>query len=347
MEWVIEDNKRSGTSIIYIRLVTSGIRWAGISIGSSDDGMENADMIIGTFDSQGIGRVQDYYSSGYERPSLDISIGGEENILSYVAYQSGSQCVYEFSRYLDTGDRVGDKVIPSSGSVSVSYAIGNDGDTELQKHSLSNAGAKSINFRTGLTEDVDEVDKKQLHAIFMTAGYAVFMLSGIFVSRYLKIHILDWWFRLHILLMVLGVVCVAVGFGLAIDMVEGEHFAYTHSVIGLITVILSFCQVFLGYLADKLFDIKRSATPFFPDMFHWWVGRITIVMAFVAIFLGLDVLEVNDAFYIGFGVILGFMVIVFLYMEYTWKPLNPNSRMPGVDSILSDPIGHHTNYQRV
>jgi len=326
MEWSIKTEAESTKEVIFIRLVVDGDRWAGISIEPSDDGMEKADMIIGDFDGQGIGKVGDYYSRSYERPSLDTSLQGTNDILSAGAYQVDGQNIYEFSRYLDTGDAAYDKVIKSSGKTTVSFAMGNVGDRSLTKHPLSTTGVKRIDFATGNAEDVDEIDKKQLHAIFMTAGYAIFMVGGIFVARYLKIHILDWWFRLHILLMAIGVLCACIGFGLAINMVKDEHFAYTHSWIGLFTFILSGCQVLLGYLSHHLFDIRRNITPIFPDKLHWWLGRTTIIMAIIAIFLGLDVLEVNDAFYVGFGLVLGFYAIVFGYMEYTWSSPDPHTK---------------------
>lgn len=64
---------------------------------------------------------------------------------------------------------------------------------------------------------------------------------------------------------------VIAGFVLAIIMVENDFsqsdkILQTHSILGLIVVILGAVQPILGTIADRLFDPNRKKTPVFPGM---------------------------------------------------------------------------------
>jgi uncharacterized membrane protein len=68
-----------------------------------------------------------------------------------------------------------------------------------------------------------------LHGIFMFLAWGVFPLLGIYIARYLKHRLLSWWFRAHILIMVLCGVFTLIGFLLVYNN-ETHHFKSAHQV---------------------------------------------------------------------------------------------------------------------
>ena len=86
--------------------------------------MANADMIFGLVDSAGKTQAVDAWSTGMFGPHPpDVGQKGKDSLLSSAGKRTGDRVVFEFSRPLDTGDKL-DKVIPSTGNFKIIWAYG-------------------------------------------------------------------------------------------------------------------------------------------------------------------------------------------------------------------------------
>lgn len=84
--------------------------------------MANSDMIFCIIGSDGRLQAIDAWSSGPFGPHpADTDQGGKNSLLASAARRSGDRVVFEFSRLLETGDKL-DKPIPKSGKLKVIWA---------------------------------------------------------------------------------------------------------------------------------------------------------------------------------------------------------------------------------
>lgn len=137
------------------------------------------------------------------------------------------------------------------------------------------------------------------HGLAMVLAWAVLGNVGAFVSRNLKA-LGHRWYLLHRHIMLgLAFLC-ALGFALGFAHVQvegGRHFVTLiqqgdlrvnpHSVLGLAICVAMVVQIALGFIANRLFDKLRRATPWWPDRIHAWFGRLLLLASFVNIYLGL------------------------------------------------------------
>lgn len=86
--------------------------------------MANADMIFGLVDNSGKVQAVDAWATGIFGPHPpDVSQKGQDSLLSSAGKRTADRVVFEFSRLLNTGDKL-DRVIPVSGSFKIIWAYG-------------------------------------------------------------------------------------------------------------------------------------------------------------------------------------------------------------------------------
>jgi hypothetical protein len=69
-----------------------------------------------------------------------------------------------------------------------------------------------------------------------------------------------WWFPVHIILNVVAVIGSFVGMLTGFSMAEG-YFTIAHHYLGFFTVLFSFAQPVLGWLAHRHYNPKRTEIP--------------------------------------------------------------------------------------
>jgi len=297
--------------------------WIGVGwhcFDCPEDGMTNADFAIGIFDSHGNVTVRDYMSEdsinkGYAQPVLDTAVGGYNNIISYSGYQTDEESVMIFQKPIVTNDTKGDHFLVG-GSVLVLFAYAKDGGSQsniFQYHGGSHRGSQTISFYTGISR-IDTL--RYWHGALMIISFAFCMSFGIFIARYLKEYY--WWFPLHIMVQVGGVLGSLSAFAIAIVMTH-SHFSNIHSWFGIVVMCFAIMTPALGWVADMVFNPSRTSPPMWPDKFHWWFGRITVVLSYVTIVLGMRQLGAVPIFEIAFIGAIVFYFILYLFLEiYRW-----------------------------
>jgi hypothetical protein len=106
---------------IFMAIDAKAAGWVAIGFDPTNI-MANADMIFGIVDKSGKLQSIDAWSTGMFGPHPpDQDQGGQNSILASAAGRSRDRVVFEFSRKLNTADRL-DKVIPAKGSFKVIWA---------------------------------------------------------------------------------------------------------------------------------------------------------------------------------------------------------------------------------
>lgn len=126
------------------------------------------------------------------------------------------------------------------------------------------------------------------HGILFYMAWAISPFIGIFIARYLKQTLGVWWYRLHLGFMFVGTgLLTLISFIVIVLYKKPNHFDDTHTILGLVISVATGLQVLLGFLANALWDAKRTAIPWW-DKAHWWLGRSVFILALVNIYLGID-----------------------------------------------------------
>lgn len=313
-------------STLLMQLELEAWCWVGVAIKPADNvgttkgvAMSAGDFIVAEFAENGSITVSDRYCScqSAEEPDLDTNQGGKDNILSFSGMQylnsNGTQITLVlFERLLNTGDTLDNTI--ESGNMTLLYAFGQD--TNTFSYHGDNAGSFVVDLLGGTVQPPPENTSNSLmlvywHGCCMTIAFGFCMSIGVFFPRYLKSF--WWWFPMHILIQITGVLLALTGFVIIFIKAEGSHMGYTHSWFGLITVGLSLATPLLGVAAHFMWNATRSRIPMFPDQLHWWFGRTTVVLSWVTIFLGMDLLGVPYQLLVAFaGVLLAYLT------AYVW-----------------------------
>jgi DOMON domain/Eukaryotic cytochrome b561 len=267
---------------ITIGIVAETTGWVAFGIGK---GMSDADIVQGSVDASGKANLLDRHSTGQAEPTTDSKRG----ILASGGEESGGKTTIVFRRKIEADTDAEDKEIPAEKGVNTPVILAFAGDDSFStQHSTKDAIL--VDFGSGGSTDL-----KTVHAVLMTLAWGVFVTIAWFLARFFK-SIGHAWFIAHAALMSVAVLVTIVAFIIAVIMVDDDFAqanlaARAHSIIGLITVILSVAQPVIGVLADRMFDPDREKAPIFPDIVHQHLGHLLILLSVVLAALGIVALE--------------------------------------------------------
>jgi len=192
-----------------------------------------------------------------------------------------------------------------------------------------------------------------VHGMLMFLAYGILMAGGMFTARYIKPYA-EWWFPLHILLMVCAFIIATPSFVLAIDVMPGlpvppeaggasDEIMNCHHILGYITYSLTCLQLLLGTASHFMYNPGRKSTPWFPDRLHWGFGYLTLLSAFITIFVAVFMMNMPMDYAIVFSVYLGLVFGGIIFMEvfvYVWpsasKAHGGPSTFVGIDESEDD-----------
>jgi len=230
-------------------------------------------------------------------------VGGANNVLNFNGNDNNGRTQLKWTRKLVSPNPPGDVNI-INGQMNAIWGF-HPTSKAIAKHLPNTRGPIKINFFTGTATNIDV---RAIHGSMMFAIWAVLIPSMSFLARYYKRF--PWWFNVHRIVNSIAMLAMIAAFGLAISFTT-PHFNIAHTIIGLIVVILGVAQPILGILADKLFDPKRTGTPFFPDRVHWILGWGSLTLALINIILGLQQYGASNgisvAYDVYFAVIVAFL----------------------------------------
>ncbi len=122
----------------------------------------------------------------------------------------------------------------------------------------------------------------QIHALLMAIGTSILIYVALLPSFFRG---KKNWFRIHKRLGLVGGITIILGLITAIYMVTtgiGIHFRVIHSYLGIFTVLCSFSDIVIGYLAiNRRIRILRIV--------HLWLGRASFLLLIITVIMGVSI----------------------------------------------------------
>lgn len=127
-----------------------------------------------------------------------------------------------------------------------------------------------------------------IHGTMMVIGWAVFLQWGAFIARYLKSDT-GLWLNCHIAFQVCGICCCIVGLVFGIMSVQFNHFVITHSILGLVAMLLLILQPINAIIrppkSTTFSDVKSTSRRLW-EWVHFFGGRCSLLISFAMISIG-------------------------------------------------------------
>lgn len=247
---------------LQVTVTYEGDSWIGFAF-SLDKLMAGSFAVIGT---PADNTVAKYEMTGRESP---VRLGADRQTLADESIEfDGVTTTLKFTKLLVED---GEVAINPTGENIFLYAIGQDGQRDLQFHKTR--GDVTVNFATGLTAASDPNEYKNLwiwHGILMALSWVILIPIAILcsVARALLPNMeKGLWFQLHRGLNIMGVLFSIIGFAVAVYVIAkeqgktAEHFTQKpHHKIGLVVTVLALVNAMVG--------IFRPAAPHAPVAGH-------------------------------------------------------------------------------
>eukprot|EP01112_Ceratiomyxa_fruticulosa_P001704 TRINITY_DN1186_c0_g1_i3.p1 TRINITY_DN1186_c0_g1~~TRINITY_DN1186_c0_g1_i3.p1 ORF type:complete len:400 (-),score=54.45 TRINITY_DN1186_c0_g1_i3:173-1372(-) len=318
LTWFIDCSQQTFNFTLSVK--TNG--WVGFGIGTHKH-MFPSDIIIGFVDDQSNEAfVFDRWSSQYDTPDDDTSLGGFDNILTFSGSQSNGVTTLNITRPLSTNDSW-DLPIENKDTI-ILYSYNTDTDNFDFEHTTK--GVVTINLFTGASSS--SFNKRLFHGPVMLIAWGLLVVQGNYIARFLK-GLGHLWFQLHVSIQVL-VLALTIAAFIVIENYLGpsssDHFSGVHHFFGLFIVFLAILQGFGGWLADRMYNPQRTSVPLFPDKLHIWNGKFLSIFSFATIFLGFNEIGVNNTPYIVFAIWV-FVVFAFWIGMSIWEKNRQNAEV--------------------
>lgn len=245
-----------------------------------------------------------------------------EGTVSQLLLEDGSVAtVCQFERDYNTNQSKARNFSPTQGNLYI-VALGPNND-EFKQHigTTSNkivwekghsgpptTHAKLTRFQTSAV----------LHGIMMMVAWAFLLPGGIVVAKF-RIPNKDTWFKTHMGMQFLGLICATTGLVLIIVAYNREklnHFQIPHAKMGLVVMVLAGLQPLNAFIRPPVGDGRTTFKRMIWEIIHKGLGYVVVLLAWINIFLAMDLSVMNvdllthqkelieDFFYFGMGLIL-------------------------------------------
>ncbi|KAL2336205.1 hypothetical protein Fmac_010651 [Flemingia macrophylla] len=315
------------TTIILSAPYTIG--WVGIGF-SRDGMMVGSSAMVGWISKHGHARIKQFYLRG--RKSSEVIVDKGELSLSNVpaaVATNGAQIHLAFELQMTTPFEK-QPILLAFGS---KYP---------QNHHLSKHEDKTaivFDFSAGSTGPVsyESIRMRTNHGILGIIGWGLILPVGAIIARYFR-HKDPIWFYLHVVIQFVG---FSFGLGtvvLGLRLYSKMHAHLpAHRGIGIFAMVLSILQIMALFLRPK----KDSKIRKIWNWYHSWFGRLALVFAAINIVLGMQAAGAGSDWKIGYGFLVGIMVVAAIVLEVLaylkrseMRSLPPNFQM--------DPVGGAT-----
>ena len=353
LSWSVD----AASSSLLLRLYNSAGGWAAIAFNGASQNMIGGDAIIvqpgyaaalgqptasqyvlGSYSFSGVVQAS---ASSLLTAAANVSGGGPGFAFLKASTGTGGAWVATFARPLAAGAYSGAQSVPASGGTVLLAAWGTQ--TFLAQHSSSASISGTIDLARGtfVSGSVTAALRKT-HGSLMFIAWGILAPCAVLLARFGKELSLPGggWLVAHRRINTCAWLLSLVAFAIILSSVPaGYHFATTHGVVGLVTVLLGLLMPLSGLLGG--------------GPLHVLPGYAQLLLAFSAIFLGLAVLGAPASFTAAYAVILCAFVALFATLEarrIREKRLKdalkgvpePASLSASSETALSSPLPHMT-----
>ncbi|KAL9228999.1 hypothetical protein vseg_004518 [Gypsophila vaccaria] len=308
-------SKENTVTIVLSSLYTGG--WVGMGF-SKDGMMVGGSAMVGWITKTGHAKIKQYYMKG-QTSSLVEPGKGELNLSSIppVVVLDGANIYLGFQLQL-------------SAPLLQQPTLLAFGSRNPVNHKLSMHDDKTtirIDYRTGPTVSESggrNFDKmKRSHGILGMLGWGLILPTGAIVARFLK-HKEPLWYYLHTIIQFTGFFIALAGIVVGQALYNQIHAAVAaHRGIGYFALTLSILQVLAFFIRpDKETKLRRLWAAY-----HRWFGVITLFFGALNIALGIQVGGVGPEWKIGYGFLLGTVIITAIILQFLSMIRKPEKTM--------------------
>ncbi|KAJ3163905.1 hypothetical protein HDU88_006074 [Geranomyces variabilis] len=306
----VYSSQEAGDALIRIEYPQQ-LGWVAFGLGS---GMNSADVMMAYALPDGSISVTRRTSSGHFLPTLaskqDLTItnsssSSDGNVVTFrrplTAATASTPSIQQTSQPLIWAGYIGSP--PTSPSAISQHTVTGVASGNLLDGSMAFApSSPSAPPATIVTGDDGSGNRRLriIHGALMAVAWVGLAPAAILIARFGKKALGVWWFRIHFTLFALCAALTYTAFAIVYRVVAdtGEnHYDYSasgiHVILGLLVVILTAPQAFLGIVIDKLWSPTRKSIPWW-DKLHWWLGRVTFLLAVVNIPFGIALFYRDD-----------------------------------------------------
>ncbi|KAM7476528.1 hypothetical protein LguiB_023771 [Lonicera macranthoides] len=291
-------------TIILSTLYTSG--WVGIGL-SKNGKMINASALVGWINEEGLPTISQYHLEGFT-PSKIIPIKGDLPLTKeppFVAVHGAT--IYLAFQLKFTSPLKDQPILLAFGTKYPNYhRLTPHDDKKTLRFDFSSGNIQSESTKPkGLGMGI------QTHGILGLIGWGVILPYGAIIARYLK-QKGPLWFYLHLSIQLVGFLVVIGTVVIGFELKERLHADIpVHKALGIFTLALSILQVSALILRPKEESKKRR----YWNWFHSWMGRIALFWGAVNIVLGIQVGGAGIEWKIGYGIVLGTLLLSCTVLE--------------------------------
>uniref|UniRef100_A0A7S4F6H0 Cytochrome b561 domain-containing protein n=1 Tax=Chrysotila carterae TaxID=13221 RepID=A0A7S4F6H0_CHRCT len=280
LHWTLSADETSAAMAV-TATVTSG--WIGVGF-SSDGSMIGSDAVIGTVGGAASGYLLNAKSTAGVVATTDETVG-----LTSPAAMSVTNGVarLDFEKTLQAGN-----VPVSADSATMLWALGPVAGGNIAQHSARAPFGVSLSGGADVAgPDVEDLSDEYLaHGVLMMISWGFLLPSGILIAIYGK-KFAPFWFYLHIVFQVIGLILSIAGLSLAINKFGGfsdeEYIKSVHGKTGIFLMCLAMFQPLNGLVRPHH---GRPLRPLW-EVLHKSCGRIALALSVPVIVLGIYLLD--------------------------------------------------------
>ncbi|CAJ0887295.1 7546_t:CDS:10 [Entrophospora sp. SA101] len=298
-------------------LTTGGNAWFGMGFDPDDDGMSNAEFIVGIISNGNISSLSNYDSTGYN-PPMYVGDDSDLQIIKFTPPANDNFAIIEFSRPLEPSGR---KPIRNG---LMKYVLAYNPTSSVFSYHQNNRQIMQINFYNYILLSPSNGLRyvKLAHGLGMFLSWCVLFPASIYIVRYYK-HTNNY-IKIHRFVQLLGSICI-VGFGAAA--MATLSIKTNHSLLGLSIYILLFIELGLGLISiwgqEAIVSVNQGY-PRFVKRIHRFFGISLILSAWVNVYLGIETYSlsygVESLYYrIAYLAWIGVVIVTFMFGEYWWN----------------------------
>ncbi|KAL6566000.1 hypothetical protein OROHE_005055 [Orobanche hederae] len=298
-------SENNEVTIVLSTVYTSG--WVGIGF-SRDGKMLNSSCMVGWVNSQGHGKIKQFFLRGF-KPSEIKADEGELPLTSAPPFVVLHRATIYLAFQLKYNTTLRTQPILLAFSTKNPHhhhlTVHDDKTTTNFDFSSGKPDSSTVDISPSIFKD------RTTHGTLALLAWGLILPLGAIIARYLK-HNERLWYYLHVgfqfVGFLLGVAAVAVGLTLENKL---HAFIPAHKGIGIFVFVLTILQVF-AFITRPSTDSKYRK---YWNWYHNWLGRICLFFAAVNIVLGIHVAGAGQAWEIGYGFLVGAILVTVVILE--------------------------------
>lgn len=299
-------SKDHTVTILLSALYTTG--WVGIGF-SKDGMMVGGSAMVGWISKSGHAKIKQYFLKGRKSYEV-IPEQGDLNLTNIppVVVLDGANLYLGFQLQFNAPLQQQPTLL--------AYGSRTPNNHKLTEHDDKTTVYIDYSAGTATVSETGGFDKmKRSHGILGIIGWGLILPCGALIAKFLK-HKEPLWYYLHSIIQIVGFLIILAGIVVGQALYNHMHAdVAAHRGIGYFALTLAIIQVLAFFIRpDKDSKIRRLWAAY-----HRWFGVITLFFGALNIVLGIQVGGAGSAWKIGYGFLLGAIIVTAIVLQVLSK----------------------------